>query len=215
MHNFTSAAAGMAIAVALIRGFARQQVERDRQLLGGYRPRDGLCAAAALDGRRAVFLLAGRDSESASLYHRDRRSKGTTQTIAQGPVASQEAIKMLGTNGGGFFNANSAHPFENPTPLTNFVQMLLIFLIPAGSDLHLRQDGRRYAARLGAVRRDEPAVPGRRLRSLWRGSRPAIRSARETAATRAGGNMEGKEVRFGIAATACSPPSPPTRAAAR
>ena len=58
--------------------------------------------------------------------------EGATQTIAQGPVASQEAIKMLGTNGGGFFNANSAHPFENPTPLTNFVQMLLIFVIPAG-----------------------------------------------------------------------------------
>ena len=86
--------------------------------------------------------------------------EGATQTIPQGPVASQEAIKMIGTNGGGFFNANSAHPFENPTPLTNFVQMLMIFLIPAGLDLHLRQDGGRHAARLGDFRRHEHPVPG-------------------------------------------------------
>ena len=75
--------------------------------------------------------------------------EGATQTIAQGPVASQEAIKMLGTNGGGFFNANSAHPFENPTPLTNLLQIVLIFMIPARAHLHVRQDGAATRARAG------------------------------------------------------------------
>ena len=86
-------------------------------------------------------------------YTKATTVEGATQTIAQGPVASQEAIKMLGTNGGGFFNANSAHPFENPTPFTNFVQMLMIFVIPAGSDVHVRENGRRHAAGLGACSR--------------------------------------------------------------
>jgi potassium-transporting ATPase potassium-binding subunit len=78
--------------------------------------------------------VAGRPAESERLHRRAYRSTadGQTQTIAQGPVASQEAIKMLGTNGGGFFNANSAHPYENPTPLSNLLQMLSIFIIPAG-----------------------------------------------------------------------------------
>ena len=76
-------------------------------------------------------MLAGRDSELGS-YTKVTTLEGKTQVIAQGPVASQEAIKMVGTNGGGFFNANSSHPFENPTPLTNLVQMLMIFVIPAG-----------------------------------------------------------------------------------
>ena len=101
--------------------------------------------------------------------------EGETQTIAQGPVASQEAIKMLGTNGGGFFNANSAHPFENPTPLTNMIQMLVIFADPGGADVHVRQDGRRHAAGLGAVRGDERAVPCRACWCFTPLSSPAIR----------------------------------------
>ena len=79
-----------------------------------------------------------------------------------GPVASQEAIKMLGTNGGGFFNANSAHPFENPTPLTNFLQMLAIFLIPAALCFTFGRDGRRPPPGLGDARRDDGAVRRRR-----------------------------------------------------
>ena len=81
-------------------------------------------------------------------------------------MASQEAIKMLGTNGGGFFNANSAHPFENPTPFTNLFQMFLIFLIPGGADLHVRQDGAGHAAGLGALRRHVGAVVRRRADCL-------------------------------------------------
>ena len=81
--------------------------------------------------------------------------EGAAQTIAQGPVASQEAIKMLGTNGGGFFNANCAHPFENPTPLANLLQMFSDLSDPRRPDLHVRQDGRQHQAGLGAVRGDE------------------------------------------------------------
>ena len=110
--------------------------------------------------------------------------KTPTQTLAMGPVASQEAIKMLGTNGGGFFNANSAHPYENPTPLSNFLQMLAIFLIPAGAVLHVRPHGRRHAAGLGGAGGDDAAV--RRLRS-WssrRLSSTATRSSPRSASTR-------------------------------
>ena len=87
---------------------------------------------------------------------------------------------MLGTNGGGFFGANSAHPFENPTPLTNFDSDAGDLPDPGGIDVHVREDGRRYAARLGAVRRDERAVPGRRVRSLRAASRRAIRFLRSS-----------------------------------
>ena len=80
--------------------------------------------------------------------------EGVKQTLAMGPVASQEVIKELGTNGGGFFNANSAHPFESATPLTNFIEMLLIFAIPAAHDLHVRPDGARPETGLDALRRD-------------------------------------------------------------
>ena len=83
-----------------------------------------------------------------------------------GPVASQEVIKELGTNGGGFFNANSAHPFESPTPLTNLIEMLLIFSIPAAIDLHLRTHGAGPEARLGPLRRDGGYVRRRRVGCL-------------------------------------------------
>ncbi len=87
--------------------------------------------AAHLFRLLSAAYVAGGDPESAGTDKRDHAG-GPAQTIPQGPVASQEAIKILGTNGGGFFNANSAHPFENPTPLSNFLEMLAIFLIPAG-----------------------------------------------------------------------------------
>ena len=130
----------------------------------------------------------------------------TTQTIAMGPVASQEAIKMIGTNGGGFFNANSAHPYENPTPLSNFVQMLAIFIIPAGLCFAFGRmvgDPRQGLAVLAA------------MSILFVAAALAVMSAEQSVhpqlaalgvdqaagALQAGGNMEGKETRFGIAAS--------------
>ena len=122
-----------------------------------------------------------------------------------GPVASQEAIKMLGTNGGGFFNANSAHPYENPTPLTNFLQMLAIFLIPAALCFTFGRmvgDTRQGWAVLAAMtlmfvvvgRRGHDAPSSRATRCS-----PRSASTRRVSATQPGGNMEGKETRFGIA----------------
>ena len=127
--------------------------------------------------------------------------EGADQTIAQGPVASQEAIKELGTNGGGFFNANSAHPFENPTPLTNFLEMFAIFADPARRSPTPSADGRRHPAGLGALRRDagDPLLTGVVRRVLVRsGGQPAFAHGHRQSIPR-GGNMEGKEVRFGIA----------------
>jgi K+-transporting ATPase ATPase A chain len=131
VQNFLSAAAGIAVATALIRGFAR----RETQSLGNFwvdLTRATVYVLLPLSLVTALFLCSQGTIQNWSAYVNAETVEGAAQTIAQGPVASQEAIKMLGTNGGGFFNANSAHPYENPTPLTNFVQMWLIFLIPAG-----------------------------------------------------------------------------------
>ena len=131
MHNFTSAAAGIAIAIALVRGFARQQANA----IGNFwvdLVRATVYVLLPLSLVIALVFCSQGVIQNLHPYTAATGLEGGAQTIAQGPVASQEAIKMLGTNGGGFFNGNSAHPFENPTPLTNFVQMLLIFLIPAG-----------------------------------------------------------------------------------
>ena len=131
MHNFTSAAVGMAIAVAMIRGFSRHQANA----LGNFWAditRATVYVLLPISLVFALFLTSQGVIQNLKPYTNVTTVEGKTQTIAQGPVASQEAIKMLGTNGGGFFNANSAHPFENPSPLTNFFQMISIFLIPAG-----------------------------------------------------------------------------------
>jgi K+-transporting ATPase ATPase A chain len=147
-HNFFSAAVGMALAVALIRGIARREsrtlgnfwVDATRASLWVLLP-GCLIYALLLVSQGVVQNLRPYDqaklvqSQTATVTGADGKAETqilTTQSIAQGPVASQEAIKMLGTNGGGFFNANSAHPFENPTPLSNLMQIFSIFLIPAG-----------------------------------------------------------------------------------
>src|ERR1035438_10326567 len=132
-HNFWSAAMGIAVAVALIRAIKRTGsgtignfwVDMTRTLLYVLLP-------ASIIG--ALLMVAQGVPQNLHAYTTAHplETPSQTQTIAQGPVASQEAIKMLGTNGGGFFNANSAHPFENPTPFSNFLQMLSIFIIPAG-----------------------------------------------------------------------------------
>ena len=136
-----------------------------RQLLGGPDPRHPLRAAADLL-RRWRWCWSGRAfPQTLSGYGHATGLEGVAQTLAWGPMASQEAIKELGTNGGGFLNANSAHPFENPTPFTNFLEMLAILCIPAGAHLHVRALGRQHAPGLGDLRRDERHLPRRRASS--------------------------------------------------
>lgn len=205
VQNFASAAAGVAVAIALIRGFARQQVRS----VGNFwvdltRAVVYLFLPLSLAG--SLFLCSQGVIQNWSPYTQATTLEGKTQVIAQGPVASQEAIKMIGTNGGGFFNANSAHPFENPTPLTNLVQMVMIFLIPAGLTYTFgrmvgdqRQGWAIFAAMgvlfvAGAMTVYWAEQSGNA--NLTRLGVTAVASEEQS-----GGNMEGKEVRFGIAAT--------------
>ncbi len=152
-HNFLSAAVGIAVGIALVRGIARKQsatignfwVDSTRAILWLLLP---ICLIVA-----PVLIQQGVPQNLKPYTVATTLEKSPTpQTIGQGPVASQEAIKMLGTNGGGFFNTNSAHPFENPTPLTNFVEMLLMFLIPSRPHSHLGQAHRLARSRLGRLR---------------------------------------------------------------
>src|SRR6201994_2879166 len=130
VHNFVSAATGIVLAIVLIRGFAR----RSMQTLGNFWVDLTRCVLYILLPISIVVglvLIAGGTPQNLNAYTEATTLEGAKQLIAQGPVASQEVIKMLGTNGGGFFNANSAHPFENPNALTNLVQMVLIFSLGA------------------------------------------------------------------------------------
>jgi K+-transporting ATPase ATPase A chain len=201
-HNFFSAAVGIVVAVALIRGIQRTSsttignfwVDTTRTLLYVLSP---ACVIYAL------LLVAQGVPQNLAKYtaaHTLEQS-GQTQTIAQGPVASQEAIKMLGTNGGGFFNANSAHPYENPTPFTNFLQMLSIFIIPAGLTYALGRitgsQGHGWAVFAAMF-----VLFAAGFTTLyWAESQPhplLHGAAQTTVASGETGNYEGKEVRFGI-----------------
>jgi potassium-transporting ATPase potassium-binding subunit len=199
-HNFLSAAVGIAVAVALVRGIRRTSsptignfwVDVTRSILYVLAPG---CVIFAL-----VLVWQGVP-QNLHPYTQATTLEAQTQTIAQGPVASQEAIKMLGTNGGGFFNANSAHPYENPTPLTNLLQMLAIFIIPGALTVTLG----RLTGSPGhgwAVLASMFVLFGVAFTCVyWAESQPhpLIHNAAQTAtATAPGGNMEGKEVRFGI-----------------
>jgi K+-transporting ATPase ATPase A chain len=129
VQNFASAAAGIAVAIALIRGFARQE----KKTIGNFWvdvTRATVYVLLPISIVGALFLCSQGVVQNLNPYTEVTTVEGAKQTIAQGPVASQEIIKQLGTNGGGFFNANAAHPFENPTPITNLLSMFLIFLIP-------------------------------------------------------------------------------------
>ena len=129
VQNFASAAAGIAIAVALIRGFVRQE----KKTIGNFWvdvTRATVYVLLPLSIVAALLFVSQGVIQNLHPYTDVNTIEGVKQTIAQGPVASQEAIKQLGTNGGGFFNANAAHPFENPTPLSNLLSMFLIFVIP-------------------------------------------------------------------------------------
>jgi K+-transporting ATPase ATPase A chain len=201
-QNFISAATGATVAIALIRGLVRKEakaignfwVDLTRTWLYVLLP-ISIVLGLVFVSQGAVQTLAGTVSATTV--------QGATQSIHVGPVASQEAIKMLGTNGGGFFNANSAHPFENPTPFTDWLQMLAIFVIPAGLTFtfgkwagNMKQGVAIFAAMallfalsVGVMYGFEQAGNP----NLTRAGADQVASATQT-----GGNMEGKEVRFGI-----------------
>jgi K+-transporting ATPase ATPase A chain len=199
MHNFTSAAAGIAIAVALIRGFARQQATS----IGNFWAdlvRSIVYILLPLSLVIALFFCSQGVIQNLHPYTTATTLEGKTQIIAQGPVASQEAIKMLGTNGGGFFGANSGHPFENPTPLTNLVQMLGIFAIPAGLTYV-------FGKTVGDTRQGWAVFAA--MSFLFLAGVFVLYAAEQSGnpnlskiGLAADGNTEGKEVRFGIAASA-------------
>ena len=198
VQNFASGAAGVAVAIALTRGFARQQATT----IGNFwvdltRATVYLFLPLSLLG--AMFLCSQGVIQNLHPYTTVTTVEGKPQVIAQGPVASQESIKMVGTNGGGFFNGNSAHPFENPTPLTNMVQMLMIFLIPAGLTYtfgRMVADQRQGWAIFAAM-----AVMFLIGVFVIYGAEQAGNPIITKLGIAPTGNMEGKEVRFGIAAT--------------
>jgi K+-transporting ATPase ATPase A chain len=203
-HNFFSAAVGIAVAIALIRGIKRTKSET----IGNFwvdATRTILYVLLPASLVYALLLVGQGVPQNLHAYTTAHTLENQTQTIAQGPVASQEAIKMLGTNGGGFFNANSAHPFENPTPFSNLLQMLSIFIIPAGLTYTLgRMTGSPghgwavLAAMFVLFTAGFTAV-------YWAESQPhlLIRGAAQTGSlTAPAGNMEGKEVRNGISQSA-------------
>jgi potassium-transporting ATPase potassium-binding subunit len=228
-HNFLSAAVGIALAIALIRGIAR----REKETLGNFwvdTTRAALWVLLPICLVYSGFLVSQgviqnlRPYETVKMVEPQQAPKldangkpvlaadgkavmatVTDQVIPQGPVASQEAIKMLGTNGGGFFGANSAHPFENPNPLSNFFEMFSIFVIPAGLTYTL--------GRMTGSRRHGWAVFSAMTLLFFCGlltaylaearGNPLLQGVDQSvSAAQAGGNMEGKEVRFGIANSA-------------
>ncbi|HET9399865.1 MAG TPA: potassium-transporting ATPase subunit KdpA [Candidatus Acidoferrales bacterium] len=216
-HNFISAAVGIVLAIVVIRGIARRETDRlgnfwvdlTRCLLWLLLP---LCLAGSLvlvsqgviQNLKPYTMAAIVEPQSVQVTAVDGKISTQIvreQTIAQGPVASQEIIKELGTNGGGFFGANSAHPFENPTPFTNFFQMLAILAIPSGLTYTL--------GRMTGSQRHGWAVWSAMLvlclaavaTAYWAEARgnPLLAAAnQETTSAQSGGNMEGKETRFGI-----------------
>jgi K+-transporting ATPase ATPase A chain len=201
-HNFTSAAVGIVLAVALVRGLAR----RSAQTLGNFwvdLTRCTLYILLPICIVGALFYVSQGMIQNFSSYLTIHTLSGPTQTIAMGPVASQEFIKDFGTNGGGFFNANSAHPFENPNALTNLVILLSVLVIPAGLFYMFGKMVR--DTRQGWVLWAASAIllligMGVLLVAEQTGN-PMITQAgvnQAATATQAGGNMEGKEVRFGI-----------------
>lgn len=223
VQNFLSAATGLVVVIALIRGFARHTsqtignfwVDITRSTLYVLLPLSFIFAIVLMgqgviqnfDGYKEVTIIQTTQFSVADTAGKQTPQTITTQDLAMGPVASQEAIKMIGTNGGGFFNANSAHPYENPTPLSNFLQMVAIFLIPAGLCFTFglmvgdkRQGWAVFAAMaivfvimLGVV--------------LWaeQAGNPILTASgadQSVGVLQSGGNMEGKETRFGIVSSA-------------
>jgi K+-transporting ATPase ATPase A chain len=205
-HNFVSAAAGMAVAIALVRGIAR----RSAGSLGNFWAdlvRGTLYLFLPLSVLFALIHVQQGSIQNFLPYVDAHTLAGAKQTIAMGPVASQESIKEVGTNGGGFFNGNSAHPFESPTPLTNFLQMLEIFLTAAGLTWTFGRMVKKQAHGWALWAAMYLLFFGGVTTAYWaEASGNPIHAARGVdvvaSATQPGGNMEGKEVRFGIANSA-------------
>ena len=210
VQNFLSAATGIVVVIALVRGFSRHSaqsignvwVDLTRVTLWVLLPLS-LVLALFFAGQGVIQNV----SPYATVHTLEAATDGVaTQTLAMGPVASQLAIKMLGTNGGGFFNANSAHPFENPTALANFVQMLAIFLIPAalchvfGRIVGDRRQGWAVLAAM-VVLFVAAVVAATTFEQQGNPALTALGADQTASALQAGGNMEGKEVRFGIDAS--------------
>ncbi|HTS78019.1 MAG TPA: potassium-transporting ATPase subunit KdpA [Bryobacteraceae bacterium] len=206
VQNFASAAAGIAVAVALIRGFARQE----KNTIGNFWvdvTRATVYVLLPLSIVGGLLYVSQGAIQNLHPYTAVTTLEGAKQIIAQGPVASQEVIKQLGTNGGGFFNANAAHPFENPTPLSNFLAMFLIFLIPGALTYT-------FGKMIGDTRQGWAILAAFSVMFLigvfvcyhfeQAGNPILSKLGIESAATanQPGGNMEGKETRFGIASSA-------------
>ena len=202
VQNFISAAAGLAIAIAVVRGFARHEMKT----LGNFWvdvTRATVYVLLPISIIGALFLCSQGVIQNLKPFTPATTVEGAKQTIAQGPVASQEVIKELGTNGGGFFNTNSAHPFENPTPLTNLFEMWLILVIPAALTYT-------FGKMVGDTRQGWAIFAAFTIMFLigvffcygfeQSGNPVLAKMGIQTAATadQAGGNMEGKEVRNGV-----------------
>jgi len=205
-HQFASAAEGIAAAAALVRGIARHSAKT----IGNFWAdlvRVNLYLLLPMSIILSLVLASQGIIQNFKPYVRTtlvertvdlpRKTDGTAQTIAQGPAASQVAIKMLGTNGGGFFNANASHPYENPTPLSNFIQMLSIFLIPSGLTYYL---GRKVRSQKHgwAVWSAMAILFIATVLVCWRAESAGNPRLHALGVDPGGGNMEGKEVRFGI-----------------
>jgi potassium-transporting ATPase potassium-binding subunit len=202
VQNFVSAAAGLAVAIAVIRGFARHEM----RTLGNFwvdMTRATLYVLLPISFIAALFLCSQGVIENLKPNTVATTVEGVKQTITQGPVASQEAIKMLGTNGGGFFNANSSHPFENPSPITNLFEMWLLLVIPAALTYTFgkmigdtRQGWAIFAAFTVMFLVGVFVCYGFEQAGNPNLAKLGVQSS--ASATQPGGNMEGKEVRFGV-----------------
>ncbi|SDJ72351.1 potassium-transporting ATPase subunit KdpA [Variovorax sp. OV700] len=214
VQNFFSAATGIAVAFVLVRGFARRGDGKSRGLVGNFwadLTRITLWLLVPLSFVLALIFVGQGVIQNFDGYKTvqtvEAAASPQTQTLAMGPVASQEAIKMIGTNGGGFFNANSAHPYENPTALSNLLQMIAIFLIPAalcfafGRVVGDRRQGWAVLAAMAVMFVVAVAViiPAEQAGNPLFG---ALGVDQVSSALQSGGNMEGKEVRFGTDASA-------------
>jgi K+-transporting ATPase ATPase A chain len=199
-HNFTSAAVGIGVAIAVARGLTRHPGPEGPKTIGNFWVdfiRAIVYLLLPLSFLFAIFLVSQGAIQNFSAYRELTTLEGVKQILAMGPVASQEAIKELGTNGGGFFNANSAHPFENPTPLSNLIELLLIFAIPAGLTFTY--------GRMAREQKQGWAIFGAMAvlffmgvaTCYWAETRPNA-ALNGLATAQSAGNLEGKETRFGI-----------------
>ncbi|WP_240990886.1 potassium-transporting ATPase subunit KdpA, partial [Psychrobacter sp. TB47] len=203
LQNFLSVATGIVVAFALMRGLVfKKTTHLGNAWIDLWRCNLYILLPIAVI--IAVLLMSQGVIQTLSMYTDVQTLQGESQTIALGPVASQEAIKMLGTNGGGFFNTNSAHPFENPTPFSNFIQMLAIFLIPTSLCFCLGKISgnlKQGIAILSAMTILFIAMYSLTVSSELAGNPWLASQVQGLTDASVSGNMEGKEVRFGIVAT--------------